>query len=253
MLFLGAAPLTCVLVVFPADRLTCTFLLGAYVASVPWGLWNAALIMGGGATWRAGAEAEKWTGNELGLLGPRWRIEHGIPLRGNQSRPWRADVDHVAIGPYGVIVAETKFSTSDPDLESDPPKKKLREAIDQVERNMRDIRKVLGADKRIPFISVVIWWGPGVGPLGSIVRRDGDTRVVRGVDADQWRSRIASGDDRISEEVVDLLTVRLREYVHQEIQDGGNGSVVPSRHLANGANEPDITRSSREPRQRMPS
>lgn len=230
MLLMGVALFAFVSVVFPADRTIFIFLLGTYAASVPWGLWNVAVIMGGGATWRAGAEAERWTGSELGRLGPRWCVEHGIPLSGKQSRPWKADVDHVAIGPYGVLVAETKFTTNDMDLASEPPDKRVHEASVQVERNVRDLKSILGADQSIPFIPMVIWWGPGVVPIATVIRRDGDTRVVRGIDADQWRTRIAAGGDRVSEEDIGLLTTRLREHVHQELV----GKPTP-KELENGS------------------
>jgi hypothetical protein len=220
MFLMGGALFTFVYIAFPANRAASIFLLGAFCASVPWGLWNVALVMGGGASWRAGAEAERWSGTELGLLGPRWRIEHGIPLSGKGPRSWTADVDHVAIGPYGVLVAETKYTSTRIDLDASRPKAKLLEAIAQVERNAVSIERILGADLIAPLIPVLIWWGPGVGKPTTVIRREGETRIVRGADADQWRGRIAEGGDRISEDVVDQLISRIREHVREELELG---------------------------------
>jgi hypothetical protein len=102
------------------------------------------------------------------MLGPKWRVEHGVPLSGHGARKWFTDVDHVAIGPYGVLVAETKFSMSAVDLGTSPPERKLLEALRQVERNANDIRKILGTDGSIPLIPVVIYWGPGVRPPDNV-------------------------------------------------------------------------------------
>jgi Nuclease-related domain len=220
ILLMGAALFSFVFEVFPSDRTVSIFLLGAYVASVPWGLWNVALTMSGGASWRAGAEAEKWSGTELGLLGPKWRVEHGVPLSGHGARKWIADVDHVAIGPYGVLVAETKFSMSAVDLGSSPLEKKLQEALRQVERNANDIQKILGTDGSVPLIPVIIYWGPGVRPPDSVIRREGEIRVVCGADGNKWRTRIAEGGERVPEEVVERLTARLRDYIRQELAKG---------------------------------
>jgi hypothetical protein len=220
MILMGSALFFFVYVTFPADRTASVFLLGAFCASVPWGLWNVAVVMGGGASWRAGAEAEKWSGNELGLLGPRWRVEHGIPLSGKGSRPWFADVDHVAIGPYGVLVAETKYTSSRIDLDASPPRTNLLDAIAQVQRNAMSIERILGADLVAPLIPVIIWWGPGIGKCASVIRREGETRIVRGADGSQWRQRIAEGGDRISDEVVNELVARLREHVRRELEGG---------------------------------
>lgn len=71
--------------------------------SVPWALWTLALSMDGSVSWRIGADAERWTANALDRLGDSWQIEHNISFPEN-GHP--LDVDHIAIGPYGVLAVE---------------------------------------------------------------------------------------------------------------------------------------------------
>jgi len=53
-----------------------------------------------------GAEAERWTAEELEKLDPKqWKVFHDVPVR------W-GNVDHVAVGPGRVYAIETKWTTA---------------------------------------------------------------------------------------------------------------------------------------------
>ncbi len=93
------------------------FFLGATVASVPWALWSVALTMGGGASWAAGGAMEEQTGHVLANLGQDWVVFHNLPFLDGRG-PWSrlVDVDHVAVGPSGILVVETKFTAADLDV-----------------------------------------------------------------------------------------------------------------------------------------
>ena len=53
--------------------------------------------------WRDGAKGEEKVGRELARLGPVWRVLHAVEV-GNRG----SDIDHVVIGPPGVITLNTK-------------------------------------------------------------------------------------------------------------------------------------------------
>jgi hypothetical protein len=81
------------------SSLLLAFLGGCFVTSVLWAIWSAAFTMGGGATSAAGAEAELWTGDVLGMLGSGWNTYHNLVFRQGARGNWNVDVDHVAVGP----------------------------------------------------------------------------------------------------------------------------------------------------------
>jgi hypothetical protein len=54
-------------------------------------------------TWSVGFVGEEAVGIELSRLGPNWSVLHGVPL-GDRG----ADIDHVVVGPSGVVCINTK-------------------------------------------------------------------------------------------------------------------------------------------------
>lgn len=74
-------------------------------------------------------------------------------------RPW--DIDHVLVGPGGVIAVETKWSADGWTL--DPPESRLMAAVDQVRNNARDLRlwrpELRSADAGTTRAVVFLWGG----------------------------------------------------------------------------------------------
>ena len=196
------------------------FLLGAFLVSVPWAFWMVGLTMGGGASWLAGAEAEEWTGRELNRLGDDWSIEHNVPFEYGSSK-WKKvlDVDHVAVGPYGVLVVETKWTTDDLDLGSSHIEPLLQNAVEQAAKNAGRIRGLLSreVDSHL-VIPVVVWWGPKVKAPDGCVRELDSVRVVCGTDAPVWRATIQTAPARLSADVVRSTFRRIGEYAVSEGQ-----------------------------------
>jgi hypothetical protein len=120
-------------------------------------------------------------------------------------------VDHVAIGPYGVLVIETKFRTEPIDFNAGKLDREVMEAVQQVEGNANRIRGLLMRDVReMPIVPVVVWWGPAiVGPVDS-VRKQGEVRLVRGVDAKHWLPLLSTG--RVSQDEIDRASRKLDSY-----------------------------------------
>lgn len=171
--------------------------LGAALASIPWTVVLVLAPADGSASWRLGADAEEWTASALRRLGNSWAIEHNVPF----AREWgdgELDVDHVAVGPYGVLVVETKFCSGPIDLSTNQLPQRVRAAVRQAEQNRGRVVAALGKDlASVPIVPLVIFWGRRVAPPDDVVRRVGDVRIVRGSDAKAWTARM--GTERLEE------------------------------------------------------
>ena len=163
----------------PATR---WFLIGAMEVSVVWAIWSVVGTASGSVSWHMGADAEEWTARVLRDLGPLWQVEHSVPLLG---RTHPIDIDHVAMGPYGVLVVETKWTSKAIDLDAAELHKDVQWAIKQVSWNARDLAAAV--PKQIDVIPVVVYWGSKVLPPAEPRRRVGDVRIVAGRKADEWR------------------------------------------------------------------
>jgi hypothetical protein len=162
------------------------FFLGATVASVPWALWTVGLTMGGGASWAAGGAMEEQTGRVLAELGRDWVIFNNVPFLDRRGG-WRGtvDVDHIAVGPSGVLVVETKYASDDRDISR--TNRAQAKAIRQVKDNKGRVTGLLRSSAPdLPIFPLVVWWGPKLTGATDIVSKAGDVLVVRGGDSTEW-------------------------------------------------------------------
>lgn len=151
--------------VLPGSDAVRGFGAGVFVAGGVGAMYHWTVLASGAANVSVGGAAEEWTSLDLRRLRRRgWRTLDHLILRPPH------DIDHVAIGPDGVIVVETKWRSVATDLERHSDW--LEAATRQVRRNERDLAGFLGwgahADARITPLLVV--WGPeitqrGDGPL----------------------------------------------------------------------------------------
>jgi hypothetical protein len=83
------------------------FVAGTCVASGAWAVLLAVTIFSGAGSQLAGTAAESWTASELRRMQRHgWRLVNGLRVRYDE------DIDHVLVGPSGVLVVETKWSAS---------------------------------------------------------------------------------------------------------------------------------------------
>lgn len=162
------------------------FVAGAAAACIPWTLAMVVMSIDGSFYWRLGADGEEYTAKELSRLGNDWRVRHNVPFATRNGG--EVDVDHVAIGPHGVLVVETKLCTTALDLAATPVPYKVRNAARQAEVNGERVRRVIGGGSEVTVIPMVVYWGRAVSGPDGAVRRVGDVRVVRGQDAAEWRA-----------------------------------------------------------------
>lgn len=114
------------------------------------------LALSGTVAPAVGGIAEGWTATELRRLRRHgWAVVNGVPLEGR-------DVDHVLVGPGGVIVIESKWSAKG--WQTTPPDDRLQSAIRQAARNARTLRlwKELKATEAPVRAAVLLWGGSRV-------------------------------------------------------------------------------------------
>lgn len=128
------------------------FWLGALTATTVWLLVLVTWQMSGVSHFHQGELAEQWTVQELRPLTKRsdWRLINHVLFR-----PW--DIDHILLGPAGVIVIETKGGNSDWNQRRHEPR--LREAVRQAANNAADTRRFLRPNVgAAPVLPVVALW-----------------------------------------------------------------------------------------------
>lgn len=157
---------------------------------------------------RLGIMAEQWTADELHRLDKAsWNVIHHVMLV-------HRDIDHVAVGPPGVIAIETKFRSSwervDLDLMARDVVRQRRDVAGRARQNVDDVR------------CVVAMWGPNVGEatqLHGVV-------FVPGKDlGERLRNAAPRFDDAQRVSAVDALDDYVTMRDDRELRDHG---VVPA-------------------------
>ena len=196
------------------------FLFGFELATFLGSKIFVASVFTGAGQYLVGALAERWTGRELEVLGPSWRLFHGVPFDyGFGPKTPEIDVDHIAIEPYGVLVVETKYLSIILDLNDVKFPARIRDAISQVEANAQRVRGLLNRDfPGIPVRPVVIVWGRLITPPNSGVRNAhgqfDDIRIVHGADGDKWRSLLeVSQGLGVQPETVERVSAKIESYM----------------------------------------
>jgi hypothetical protein len=167
-------------------------LVGGGLVGVASALWLWVVQVTGTAPTMMGDLGEQFTAAELRTLSRSgWSVVNHVLLK-------TRDIDHVLVGPGGVIAVETKWSSIPWTV--DPPESRVRDAVEAVRAHARDLTlwhnlKSLGVGQVRP---VVILWGSGTDgiPLTAV---DGVT-VIGGPAARAWLS--TRGSDGLTDEQV---------------------------------------------------
>lgn len=164
------------------------FVMGLGVATAVWLAVFIVMFMSGAMGALDGLVAEQWTAAELRRLQRRgWRLVNGVVLKDG------SDIDHVAVGPGGVLVVETKHSV-DPwpvGVAGDTfMVDRLERACRQVRENARLVRLfsvVRRAVDPASVLAVLVVHSSSVAPtLGPPWDADGDVAIVHGSRFREW-------------------------------------------------------------------
>jgi hypothetical protein len=197
---------------------TLAFLLGFIIATFLCVVLYIAIVFTGAANYLTGALAERWTKQEFAALGSAWHIFPNVPFSaGFGNKSYEVDVDHIVVGPYGVLVLETKYSSSPLDLGAVQLEKRVSEAMNQVEDNVGRVRALLHqVAPEVPIRPVIIFWGRLVKSSETSVRRvegrSEDVRIIHGGNAKEWRPKLTKKEN-LSPEAVELVSAKIEAYV----------------------------------------
>jgi hypothetical protein len=155
----------------------------------------------GTAATRMGGTAEQWTASELRpLRRSGWRLINHYLLKG--------EIDHLLIGPAGVIVVETKWSRSAWRL--DPPDHHAQEALTQVKKAVHQV-ELWGEVRRAGcWVRPVLflWSAERSGRSreeSTVAFVDGVTVIEGRRTSAAWRERVEAADRQLSSEAVEAL------------------------------------------------
>lgn len=201
-----------------SDSTFVTFVYGFCTAAFIWYFIYFAIISTGASTYLIGANAERWTLGEFTKLGPKWNFYSNVPFSvGFGERSWFVDVDLIGVGPYGVLVIESKFSSMVTDLGAAKLDDRVLGAIAQVEGNAGRVRAVLGdLAPYVPIRPVITFWGHAVkGPETFVRRVNSDLspiRIVHGAYSKEWRGLIASREI-MTQELIQHVNAKIAAYI----------------------------------------
>lgn len=139
-------------------------------------LYHWCVISSGAAQAAMGSAAEEWTDAELRRLRHKgWRHVNHVVIK-----PELGDIDHVAVGPDGVIVVETKWRSSEVDV--DNLSNWTLGAVVQAKQNRQQVRQLLNWQRRDPMLvqSLVVLWGPEVTHESAEAVLSDDVNVIAG-------------------------------------------------------------------------
>jgi hypothetical protein len=165
---------------------------GVAVAILTGGLAWVLLITDASTYWRIGAFGELWTSDVLSRLGPQWTVLNNLRVPGADGT--MREIDHIAVGPGGVMVVETKFwptkakqlnTTSSPDVST---------AALSAQRHADVVRLLLAGTVPIDVVmpTVMFWGSDLLSPEDLVVTNQAGVTIVHGRDSAAWLERARS-------------------------------------------------------------
>jgi hypothetical protein len=195
-------------------------LLGAVLSSGGWFAYMTVLLGSGTAPLVMGDQAESIVAEELRQLRRRgWRVINGLVLT-------HGDIDHVAVGPGGVLVVETKWRAKEWDI-TDETDVDLLKAIHQVKRNAANVDRWLALQVgRGRALAVVVPCGPRVsGEAGDPVRVVDGVSIVPRRDFRDWLGALP--DEGVRPDAIDAAFLKIDAHVGQRDASERNSDPVP--------------------------
>lgn len=193
------------------------FVLGCGLTSAAWAIWEFATSTDGSWSWRVGAQAERWTAEEVRRLGRRWRFRYNMVFVGGGvgQKTWVTDIDCVATGPHGVLAVSTKWTGDAWNLDN-PQDDWLIAAAKQASLNATKLRRqVSHAVPNAPVVPLVVCWGPLLAPIGRGVSRvtieGAEVLVVYGPQAREWLATFDA--ERLSDTDVSAIDAIVGDFI----------------------------------------
>jgi hypothetical protein len=184
-----------------------------------------------------------WTGAASKVMGVKGAISTVEALRGLRRRGWRlvndlklhsrSDIDHVAVGPGGVLVVETKWSGEPWPLNGYGPRfmeARMNDAAAQAAGNAKELADRLAeSELNVPMTSIVaLWTGADESGDGWETWRNGHTVLVHGLALPRWL-RTELPQTGLTAETVERVWALLDKWVGEQDQaDAQAGVIAPT-------------------------
>lgn len=208
------------------------FVAGAWLASVVWFLTFLIVQLSGSAPMTMATTAEQWTAQELRRLRRRgWKVvSHTTPKYG--------DIDHIAVGPGGLLVIETKWRSDPSDFDDQGW---LTAGCRKLSENARLVRLSLQARlQTAPTRTAFVCWSPGgfSGSRFEPVEVEG-VAVIPGPKFRVWLDHElgqtpAIMDNASIDSAWETLAGLARSTDRREFKKAGPPPTTPVRHLFDG-------------------
>ncbi len=226
-LFLGLFPLGIGLLLLPFIHGPIVWvLIGALGISGPWAVFVTSVVMSGVAKDLMAIDGETSTADAFRRYRRRgWVIINGLNIS-DQTTNW--DVDHVAVGPAGFIVVESKWSRDPwPMAESyiKGMSERVNRAIRQVIRNQSDVeeefRDVL---KGVKVRAICVLWSGNYLPDGKASFEQDGVTVISGPHLAGW---LKSLDEKVltKQEIETIWRAIDRHVLLRDLDDNSDGAI----------------------------
>jgi len=158
------------------------------VGGVVWSL----LTTDGSMSWRVGAFGELWTSEVLRRLGPEWTVLNNLRVPG--ANEITREIDHVAVGPGGVMVVETKLWPAKERQLDTTSSSDVNGAAQSAQRHAGVVRWFLTgiAPDEVVMPTVMFWGSDLMSPHEVVVTNRNGVAIVHGRDSASWLQRARS-------------------------------------------------------------
>ena len=200
------------------------FAVGAGSAIVLAGAVIGILVVSGTASALMGSVGEQWTASELRKLRQLgWFVVNHVTLK-------VGDIDHVLIGPGGVIAVETKWSRDGWRLE--PASHWVSNALAQAAGNARDLFLWVGRPHGLPHVLVTVFLWSAEEPdvdRTEVLYREGAAVILGARAAETWRAKVATLPTVLDEtQIQEIREVLVDQVRRRDSRDAQFASAIPT-------------------------
>lgn len=192
------------------------FALGVAAISGPWFVVVITILWSGVASTLMGLDGESATAATLKKFkSDGWVLVNGLKIRGN------ADIDHVLVGPGGLLVVESKWSQSRWPSKGHYKKhmsRTLEEAVNQVRRNLDDVKSQF-ADvlKDVTIQPICVLWSSEDSSADDSWYNFGEVVIVRGPELSLWLNRLT--EIELDRRMIERIWREFADFVEKRDED----------------------------------
>jgi Nuclease-related domain len=186
------------------------FLAGVVVASGVATMLYLSMIMSAEHNDRLGGLGEQSTAESLKRLRRTgWTAIHEVEFASG-------DIDHIVIGGGGVLVVESKWTTSKWRVNGDRIVGAYRDPVKQVMTGVSWVRSWLGRSSPSSVLPVIVVWGPGSPDLPDDMAWVGPALLLVRPSTGRWLDVVSAHcQDSLGRAEIEALVRRVTEYVHR--------------------------------------